>query len=831
MSSVFEQWFKSVSNLKSRRPTSAVAAGMAGLDAELDRTTEMPPHQMLSPEERGGSNLEDHMIGQRVGHYRIAQEIGHGGMGTVYRAIRDDDEFQIEVAVKIVSRGMDSRLVLDRFRTERQILARLEHPHIARLLDGGSTENGLPYFVMEYVQGEPLTRYCDARQLPVSERLRLFRKVCDAVSYAHQNLIIHRDLKPDNILVTEDGVPKLLDFGIAKILDSPVSGDASEPTLTVVRMGTPAYSSPEQILGAPVGVATDVYSLGVILYELLTGRRPYRLESLGWEESARIICERDATRPSAVVSSKTETGAETERISRYRNTTVDGLRKRLIGDLDNILAVALRKEPSRRYRSVDQFSEELQKHLDGRPVMARGDSVAYATRKFIGRHKLAVSTGVIFTALLCAAGILAAWQAHRLSIRVDEDRKLASSFLIDIHDEIARLPGSTPAREALLEKSMDYLNGLARETGRDREMRRSLALTYERFADLLVGVAGAGLGRSAQALKTYETAKTMRETLAREAPDDRRAQYELASNYLIGSYITGRASGAQQRLVYDRNALEISEALVRSAPDNREYQALLAKAYTSAAYGYGMYARWSEATAYFRKAVPIRERMAAEAPNDRETQRELANIHYRLGVIAAQSGHPREALGDLREALRIQTRLFGLNQDDEQVRSDAAATHHFLGVSLGTIGDVKAALAQFREAISIRESTLAADERDARTRSLLAGNYAEQSTVLLTSGQTQEALASIRKAIDLQRQLLVVDAHGVPARFSLADYESRLGQLYASMHQWSNASQSWATAAALYEQLDREGHLHVAEDRRNAEQARAEAARTLSLAK
>jgi non-specific serine/threonine protein kinase/serine/threonine-protein kinase len=771
------------------------------------------------------------MIGQRVGHYRIVQEIGHGGMGTVYRAVRDDDEFQIEVAVKIVSRGMDSRLVLDRFRTERQILARLEHPHIARLLDGGSTENWLPYFVMEYVQGEPLTRYCDARQLPVSERLHLFRKVCDAVSYAHQNLIIHRDLKPDNILVTADGVPKLLDFGIAKILESPVAGDASEPTLTVVRMGTPAYSSPEQILGAPVGVATDVYSLGVILYELLTGRRPYRLDSLGWEESAKVICERDATRPSAVVSSKAETSAETERISRYRNTTVDGLRKRLMGDLDNILAVALRKEPSRRYRSVDQFSEELQKHLDGRPVMARGDSVAYATRKFIGRHKLAVATGVIFTVLLCGASILAAWQAHRLSVRVDEDRKLASSFLIEIHDEIARLPGSTPAREALLEKSMDYLNGLARETGRDREMRRSLAVTYERFADLLVGVAGAGLGKSAQALKTYETAKTIREALASEAPDDRRAQYELASNYLIGSYITGRASGAQQRLVYDRKALEISEALVRSAPDNREYQALLAKAYTSAAYGYGMYARWSEATAYFRKAVPIRQRMAVEAPNDRETQRELANIHYRLGVIAAQSGHPREALGDLREALRIQTRLLGLNHDDEQVRSDAAATRHFLGVSLGAIGDIKTALAQFREAISIRESTLAADERDARTRSLLAGNYAEQSTVLLTSGQTQEALASIQKAIDLQRQLLAVDAHGVPVRFSLADYESRLAQLYAALHQWRNASQSWTTAAALYDQLDQEGHLHVAEDRRNAEQARIEAARTRSLAK
>ena len=342
-------------------------------------------------ERMDGRMADDRIIGRSVGPYQIIAEIGRGGMGTVYRAVRVDGEFEVAVAIKVVRHGMNSGLVLERFRTERQIQARLGHPNITRLLDGGTTDDGLTYFVMEYIQGYPLTKYCDSRQLSITERLRLFRKICDAVSYAHQNLIVHRDLKPDNILVTAEGTPKLLDFGLAKILEIPADG--SEPTMTMVRMGTPAYSSPEQILGEPVGIATDVYSLGVVLYELLTGRRPYRLESLGWEESARVVCERDATRPSSVVSRKAGNADETEQISLARRTTVDGLRKRLAGDLDNIVSVALRKEPARRYRSVDHLNEEIQNHLEGRRVKARGDSIAYKAGKLIGRHKLGICHG------------------------------------------------------------------------------------------------------------------------------------------------------------------------------------------------------------------------------------------------------------------------------------------------------------------------------------------------------------------------------------------------------------------------------------------------------
>ncbi len=769
----------------------------------------------------------DRLIGQHIGAYRIVEAIGHGGMGTVYRAVRADQQFQSEVAIKVIRRGLDSQFMLDRFRAERQILATLQHPNIARLLDGGTTGRGEPYLVMEYIRGVPLTAYCDNNQLSIADRLKLFRHVCDAVSYAHRNLIIHRDLKPDNILVTENGVPKLLDFGIAKILQDTENSASGDSTMTAVRTGTPAYASPEQIRGAHVGVGTDIYSLGIILYELLTGCRPYRLDSLNWEESARIICERPATRPSSVISSRSES-LEAEHIIRSRSTTSTELRKCLIGDLDNILALALRKEPDRRYRSADEFSAELQKYLEGWPVLARGDSFLYRAHKFIGRHALAVAFIAVFTVLLLAAALVTIWQARRLSVRVDEDRQLAGSFLADIHDEIARLPGSTPVREALLTKSLDYLNGLSRETGNNREVRRSLALAYERFAELLGGINGAGLGKPMEALKTYETARRMRETLAREAPDDKQAQYELAANYLKGSFITGRIGSAEQRLAYDRKALEINRRLAASAPRNLNYQSLLAKNYISLAYGYSLVDDWTEATDYYRQAVPIREQLAAQTPT-RNSRRELANIYYRLGVLETQSGHPRPALEDLNKALRIQQLLQKANQDDAPIRSDVAGTHHFLGIALNDAGDARNALPHFQTAIHLREAALSVDGRDATTRSLLAGNYAEQATALLHCKRKAEALTSIKHALSLQTQFLALDPQSVPARISQADYKSRLGTVYESLSDWPNAAHSWTEAVVLFNQLDRENQLRTSDVRALAEQARVAADRCLKL--
>ena len=351
-------------------------------------------------------------LNRRIGPYLVVEEVGEGGMGTVYRAIRADDAFRKQVAIKLVKPGMDYHFILRRFRRERQIMANLDHPNIARLLDGGATEEGLPYFVMEYVKGQPIDVYCDARRLGTDQRLELFRVVCSAVEAAHRKHIVHRDIKPSNILVTEEGTPKLLDFGIAKITESENDTQPVDPTLTVMRLMTPEYASPEQIRGEPVTVATDIYSLGVLLYELLTGHRPYRLKSRAPHEIARVICEEDPEKPSTAVNrveeitrdhGTTRVTLTSESVSEARGCPPEALRKALAGDLDNILLKAMRKEPGRRYVSVEEFSEDIRRHLEGRPVIARKGTVVYRAAKFLQRHKTGVVTAAVALPLAASA--------------------------------------------------------------------------------------------------------------------------------------------------------------------------------------------------------------------------------------------------------------------------------------------------------------------------------------------------------------------------------------------------------------------------------------------
>lgn len=351
----------------------------------------------------------------RIGSYKIVREIGRGGMGAVYLAIRDDEQYQKQAAIKLIKRGMDADFVIQRFRTERQILANLEHPNIARLIDGGATPDGQPYLVMEYVEGQPISSFCDRGQLSLTERLNLFLTVCAAVQFAHQNLVVHRDIKPGNILVTPDGVPKLLDFGIAKLVD-PAHADPGEQTATHLRVMTPEYASPEQVRGQTITTASDVYSLGVLLYELLTGCRPYRITSKTPAEIERVICEVEPEKPSHAVIARSSVSSDgkaaTDKEAADDPEFLIHNRKSLRGDLDNIVLMAMRKEPKRRYVSVAQFADDIRRHLDGLPIIAHKDTVSYRGAKFIRRHKVAVAA-VTLIALTLIAGVLGIfWQAR-----------------------------------------------------------------------------------------------------------------------------------------------------------------------------------------------------------------------------------------------------------------------------------------------------------------------------------------------------------------------------------------------------------------------------------
>jgi serine/threonine protein kinase len=370
--------------------------------------------------------------GKRLGPYRILREIGHGGMGTVYLAARDDQAFQKQVAIKIIRRGLDTDEITSRFRGERQILATLDHPNITRLLDGGATDDGMPYFVMEYIEGAPVDRYCDEHKLNIADRLRLFQQVCAAVAYAHQNLVIHRDIKAGNVLVTKDGVPHLLDFGIAKLL---APGAAGEATLTGLRPLTPECASPEQILGAPITTASDVYSLGVLLFRLLTGVPPYGKRA-STTELEHAICQEEPKRPSLAAASLDHNLQAS--LATTREGTPERLRRRLAGDLDNIVLKAMRKEPQRRYASALQLSEDIDRHLKNIPVVARPDTTGYRIAKFVRRNRVAVAAAALIVVSLTGGLATTLWEAHIARQQRDRARiqqakaERINSFLQDI---------------------------------------------------------------------------------------------------------------------------------------------------------------------------------------------------------------------------------------------------------------------------------------------------------------------------------------------------------------------------------------------------------------
>lgn len=397
----------------------------AGRETELGEVVEQAAHSML--------NDAPDLSGEHIGPYLIVGELGQGGMGAVYLAERDDDQYRKRVAIKLIRHGSTNKEILQRFRIERQILANLEHPFIARLLDGGSTPSGLPYLVMEYVEGEPIDTYCNRKALGTRERLRLFHKICSAVQYAHQKLVVHRDLKPSNLLVTGEGEPKLLDFGIAKLLDTADLDQTILKTHVEARLHTPQYSSPEQLEGKQVSTATDVYALGVVLYEILTGSRPYGNEPTDRISIERAIMKAEPLPPSVSVggsgpvSGKGETGLDSRRV-----------KKELAGDLDNIIMMALRKEPERRYQSAAQFAADINNFLEQRPVVARPTSWSYRSGKFLSRHRF--SSAITALLLLSLVGFsVFTWNQSKVIAEERDLAQLEKSKAVAISDFLANM--------------------------------------------------------------------------------------------------------------------------------------------------------------------------------------------------------------------------------------------------------------------------------------------------------------------------------------------------------------------------------------------------------
>ena len=678
---------------------------------------------------------------QHIGAYRIVRELGRGGMGTVYLGKRADAQFQMRVAIKVIKRGMDTDAVLQRFRHERQILASLEHPNIARLLDGGTTVEGVPYFVMEYIDGQRIDEYCRAHRLPIGDRLDLFRQVCAAVAYAHQNLIVHRDIKPSNILVTSERIPKLLDFGISKVLGAE-GGDISLVTEFGRQAMTPQYASPEQLRGDRVTTISDVYGLGVLLYELLADARPYEAMDKPAEEVRRIVADTEVVKPSAMAARGGDHGRS----------------RRLRGDLDTIVITALRKNPAERYASVALLTEDVRRHVEGLPVVARGDSRTYRMGRFVRRHTLGVTAAVALVITLIGGVIATSWQARvaraeraRAERRFNDVRKLANSVLFDYHDAIEALPGATPVRERLVKDGLAYLDSLAAEAGGEPALQRELAAAYDRLGSVLGKPFAANLGNVQGALESYEKALRIREALVSADPRNPQNRRELAESH--------RQIGWQLR-----------DAEV--APE------------------------------HLRQAIAIYGQLVVEYPDDAVARLALARSYNQLGSALEDRADLSGALENERKALALLMQLHAASPGNVEIRRTLSITYDYIARELFLSGDTAAALENNARTLELRAALASEDPTNATFRRMLAISYQNDGDFRDQSGDSDGALASFRRKLTIDEELLAADPANVQAHGDIAYSLQRLADILAAQGAHAEALLDYRRAAEEYQPLN-----------------------------
>jgi serine/threonine protein kinase len=724
--------------------------------------------------------LDDHrdrLIGTRIGPYRIVSVLGHGGMSTVYRGERDDAQYQQTVAIKVLQQATLHPRLRNRLHSERHILATLDHPSIARLIDSGDLEDGTPYLVMEHVDGESIDTYCDSRTLFIRERLELFVQVCAAVQYAHRNLVVHRDIKPSNIFVTAEGTPKLLDFGIAKLL----APESLSHTLPVTRLQerilTPENAAPEQVLGRPITTATDTYALGVLLYQLVTGRSPYRLLSYSQLQLERAICMDDPVRPSQMVISKLggEKDSDRSRISDRRGLSPQRLRARLSGDLDAIIAMAMRKEPDRRYPSVEAFADDLNRHLLGQPVRARQGDWRYHSSKFLRRNLLAVAgIAVAFVGLALIAGITL-FQNHRIELArqataQERDRaQQVSAFLVDVFSKADpfNARGKDPTAKELLD------SGAAK-------ISEDLALQPEVRAQLLesIGLAYRRQGLSERAIPLFEQAVAIRRqerpldntriavavaNLARALTDSGRLN---SAEAYLGQAVTLSESGGNTQSTETADILvQFGNFALDAKSDPARAAQLFGKALdiyraklgdqnlqaAAALNGLAAAAVWTDdyplAERYQREALAIFQ--ATLSRNHPDNAVALAT----LGYILTQSEKYAEAEQDLNEALQIESSVFGIdNQRTAAIQAD-------LGILYDREGDTPRAIKATQAALRITRDRLGpAHYLSGYYLDALANQYLKAGDLVTAESDAREALAVYAKALPA-RHLYVATTH------------------------------------------------------------------------
>lgn len=732
--------------------------------------------------------LAEKRIGSRIGYYQLERVLGYGGMGVVYLAARNDEQVSKLVALKLVQQGRDSKFIRDRFRQERQILASLEHPNIARFIDGGVTFDDLPYYVMEYVDdAQSIVDYCRMNHVALMDRLKLFLAVCSAVQYAHRNLVVHRDLKPSNILVSKDGTLKLLDFGIAKVL----SADPETAKLqTMVRMLTPDYASPEQVHSSNITTATDTYSLGAVLYELLTDLPAHKFRNYSNTEIERVVCREDPLKPSDALL---EGQATAEMVHRSRQ---------LRGDLDSIVALAMRKEPELRYPSVQALMDDIGNFLEGRPVFAHKGTIRYRAGKYLRRYHIPIAAAAAVVVALLAGTATTVYQAQRAERRFQQVRQLASTLLNDFDRRIQSLPQSVELREWMATTVIQYLDNLAKEAGTDESLQRELAEGYYKVAQLQGQPSEANLGQSVPALDNYRKAMVIYSKLIQGKQKNGQILKELcfcAQNLGMVEAFSGNVSKAKEVLLQSKN---YGQMLLELDP-------LMGHQCLSASNAGLFSVEMSMANP--RGAIPFvndqleHARAVASKDSKPAAKEDLIAGTLNLATAYLASGNPDAALRGAMEAQQTGEMAFG---------KAVWAKHRLRFRVLDTMGDIygnhrdinlqedEKALAAYREALAMAEASYTRDPQDARYRRDVDRLLRKQA-LLLVDEHPGDAMSMAKRALDLSAINLQASPKNPEYIRDNADAWLIIGYAHEARKQYEDAISFFNRALKLQEDMER----------------------------
>src|SRR6516162_2458420 len=644
--------------------------------------------------------------GLRVGPYLLVRELDSGGMGVVYLAVRSDEQYFQFVAIKMIRRGTEWPSLVQRFLAERQILATLTHPNIGAILDGGETEDGRPFIVMEYVEGQPITVSSENRGLSIRQRIELFRFVCPAVHYAHQKLVIHRDIKPSNVLVTPEGIVKLIDFGVSKPLAPELFPGDMPKTESGHRLMTPDYASPEQLLGKELTTASDIYSLGVLLFELLTGSRPYTIRDLSPVAAEKVVCHQGSRKPSSVPGLSSRT------------------RKELAGDLDRIAMMAMEVDPLRRYQSAQHLAEDLLRYTQGKPVLAREPTPVYRLSKFVQRHKTAWLMACATAVVLAGSILFLSWQSRLADRRVQQAETFADTAVLDLTEKLKQSPASTEMQATLFQSALKYLEQLRLTSGNDPRLLLKLSKAYLRVGDLEGSPSVANLGNSGAAITSYQEALRLASAAQDRLPGEENTQTIIEAHERIGALDFFLANTRKAHDHYQQS-LSLAEEFWKGNPDDPTRKRLLAMSYSRLGDLQLDNLETDSALESFRAAFRV---FGTETNGDEDHDQTLMRIYIRMAGALVEHGNLLEALGNLGRSLAVAEGMVQKSPSSSQAKQYLFEAYNDMNMPLaGTetlnVGDSKQAETNARKALALVEEMIASDSSNIWARNHLSHGY------------------------------------------------------------------------------------------------------------